>query len=226
MCENRSSSSGFQMLELIVCTGIFLLVALLCAYLASTGFSLFSHTSSRHVLQRDARAMMAWLRRDAGLTNLNLIRVDNNRVSDSGFARNAVGIPSLQSWQDPLPTSALGLPDWNQMVIYLPTRDEPHGTLYRQVFNSVGGGHFPLTAPSAQSLFEDLIGGTTKIDAQRRLSSAIKELDFEVTVENDLLLVDLVVEEDAVSGSTGRARKEVLEINVAIKSRNTWPRNS
>lgn len=219
LAGKRPAEKGFQAAELLIATVIFLMISLLCFFAAAAGFRIFTQTTSRQILQRDARAIFAWLQRDAGMTNL-LLCAREQRTSVEGQRIDSLGMAGMNSWQEPIALDLNGVPAWNRVIAYVvvPTVGEP-GTLLRQV-RGPGGAAIPLTEPDIASL---LSSSAPPLD-QRRLSGAIRSFAADISLHRQLLIFELVLEEKTVSGGTGRERSEVLELQTVIRPQNTWPR--
>lgn len=216
----RGTKSGFALAELLVSMTIFSLVVGLCFYAASAGFRIFAHTTSRQSLQREARAIFAWLQRDMGLSNL--VRCRTSQRSNDGHRRDGVAVVGLDSWQTPLSTDPLGLPAWDRVVIYVATRDSS-GLLLRQLY-APNSALIPLTAGDVQSILNEGLAGTTPPSDQRRLSGSVRSFQVDLSEERNQAVFDLVLEDTTVDGGGGRARKEVLQIQTTVRPHNTWPR--
>lgn len=211
-------SSGFQMVELLISVTIFVLVVGLCFYAASAGFRIFAHTTSRQSLQRDSRAIFTWLQRDVGLSNL--IRCHSVQRDNLGDRRDALAVAAMDSWQQPIATDSLGLPRWDQLVVYVATR-EPQGRLLRQEFTPT---IIPLQPSNVVSMLGSAIGGTLNSEDQRRLSGSVKSFSVELSEARNRAVFDLILTEITVDAGGGRPRVESLQVQTTIFPRNTWPR--
>ncbi len=215
----RAGDGGFQMAELLVASMVFLLLSGLCFYAASAGFRLFAQTTSRQVLQRDARALFAWLQRDAELTNLVLCSVDR-QTSVEGYPRTRLGMPTLNSWSEPITVDDNGVPRWDRVVCYTVTEQLGRpGILFRQV-KGPQGEPLPLTADGVRAV----LGSFDQPQDQRRLSGSIRSFEVDISLARDLLVFDVVLEDETVSGGTGQTRSEILEFQTVLRPQNTWPR--
>lgn len=219
MRPSRLSQKGFQLAELLVCVTIFSLVGGLCFYAAASGFRLFAQTTSRQALQRDARAIIAWLQRDLGLSNL--MRCHTVARDEGAHRRDGLAVVALDSWQEPLPLDALSLPAWNRIVVYAATRG-PKGLLMRQQY--LPNAPPPLTAQDVRDTLGPALGGTLNPLEQRRLSGAVQSFSVELVERSNAARIDLTLREETVEGGSGQAREEVLQVQTTITPRNTWPR--
>ncbi len=216
--SRRRAVRGFQAAELLIASVIFLLISLVCFFAAAAGFRIFTQTTSRQILQRDARAIFAWLQRDAGMTNL-LLCAREQRTSIDGHRIDSLGIAAMDSWQEPIALDFNGLPAWNRVISYVVNSPgSGPGTLLRQV-RSPGGATIPLTETDVSTI----LSSSSPATDQRRLSGAIRSFAVEVSVHRELLIFEMVLEELTVSGGSGRQRSEVLELQTVIRPQNTWP---
>jgi hypothetical protein len=218
---------GFQLAELLMSILIFSLVLGVCMYAASAGFRMFAEGSSRQVLQRDARAIFTWLRRDVGLSNL--IRCQRVKRLKDGIGpdrRDVLGVAAMDSWQQPLAVDELGLPAWNRLVVYMATPNQ-NGLLLRQSYQPSGAYSAPLDANEVSAMVGGIANGPVgafNVKDQRRLSGSVRSFAVELSESRNTAVFDLILTEATVEGGSGRARDEVLQIQTTIFPHNTWPR--
>ncbi len=201
---------------------IFALVVGICFAAAVAGFRIFAQTNSRQSLQRDARAIFAWLQRDVGLSNLVRCRT-RSRVA-GGEHRDLLAVAALDSWQQPLSVDPLGLPAWDRLVVYEATQNS-QGYMIRHLFRPMTGVAVPLQPESVTAMLDafEVPGALDPVD-QRRLSSSVRSFRVELSEARNTAVFGLVLSEATVEGGSGGSRNEVLEVQTTIFPRNTWPR--
>ena len=218
-----TSVAGFQLAELMLSIFIFSIVGGLCFYAAASGFRIFANTNSRQTLQRDARAVFAWLQRDVGLSNL--IRCERAERLVGSDRRDVLAVAAMDSWQQPIAADGLGLPAWNRLVVYEAT-DNSRGLLLRQLYTPPAGA-IPLQAQTVENMLATLVSGAVgsfNPTDQRRLSGSVRHFEVELSEARNTAVFDLILTEDTVQAGSGRARAEVLQVKTTIFPRNTWPR--
>lgn len=216
----RAPQRGFQLAELLISAFIFSIIAGICAYAATTGFRIFANTNGRQSLQRDARAIFAWLQRDVGLSNL--LRCDRIARPIGSDRRDVLAVAAMDSWQQPILTDPLGLPRWNRLVVYTATPNA-RGQLLRQLYDPTT---VPLDASDVQSMLDTIVngpvGGLTPTD-QRRLTGSLRSFSVELSDARNTAVFDLILTE-ATAGAVSGRRNEVLQVQTTIFPHNTWPR--
>ena len=211
---------GFALAELLICTVIFGLLTGLCFYAAASGFRLFTHGTGRQALQRDTRAVFAWLQRDLGLSNL--VRCQTSEHQVGGYRKDTLAVVGMSSWQEPIVTDPLELPAWDRLIVYQVT---PLGVLDRVSFEA---GALGLAVPLQAT---GVVSGLARVEAasvaprdRRRLSDSVRTFAVTLDRSRNTAVLDLVLQGATIDGGTGRARNEVLQIQTTITPRNTWPR--
>jgi hypothetical protein len=220
----RLRRPGFQLAELLVSVFIFAIVVGICFYAAAAGFRIFAHTTGRQTLQRDARAIFAWLQRDVGLSNL--VRCDREARPTGSDRRDVLAVAALDSWQQPIAVDSLGLPAWNRVVVYQAMSSR--NILLRQLFSPATSPiPTPLEFATVDDIVDKIVDGTVgvynPID-QRRLTSSLRSFSVELSEPRNTAVFNLILSEATVEGGSGRARNEVLQVQTTIFPRNTWPR--
>ena len=211
---------GFALSELLVCTVIFSILTGLCFYAAASGFRMFTHGTSRQALQRDTRAIIAWLQRDLGLSNL--FRCKTSEHVAGGYRKDSLALVGMSSWQEPIATDALELPAWDRLIVYLVT---PKGALERISFEaSALGLPVPLDYASVASGLSQAEAKSSPPRDRRQLSDSVRTFSVTLDQSRNTAVLDLVLETATVDGGSGKARKEVLQIQTTLTPRNTWPR--
>jgi len=219
--SGAKNDQGLALLELLVAITIFTAILGLCLHTAVTGFRMFGQTNVRQRLQRDTGAVFSWVRRDVEATNLLLSEVVPRSAGLE--PRDSVAFVGLTSWEAPLPLTSLGEPQWNQVVAYTATREEPYGQLLRQSLNPAPA-HVPLSQPGVSGFQADLLNGTADLKDQRRLAGGIKAFSVARNLTDESFQFTLKVAAETVEAGGGRGREEVLEVQTAIHPRNTSPK--
>lgn len=214
--------AGFQLTELLLSALLFGLVVGLCFYSAAAGFRIFTQTTGRQSLQRDARAIFAWLQRDVGVSNL--VRCRSAARPVGGDRRDVLAVVGLDSWQ-PIPADSMGLPAWNRVIVYEATANS-RGVMLRYLFEPASGTPVPLQANAVQDMLNGYLTVAGALDPldQRRLSSSVRSFAVELSEARNTAVFNLVLSEETVQAGGGQSRTEVLEVRTTVFPRNTWPR--
>lgn len=219
--RTSEATRGFQLAELLVSVLIFGIVASICAYAAASGFRTFANTTSRQTLQRDARAIFAWLQRDVGLSNL--VRCQRIARPIDSDRRDVLAVAAMDSWQQPIAVDPLGLPRWDRLVVYMATPNA-QGQLLRQQYDPVA---IPLSAGDVTDMLDTIVngavGGLVQTE-QRRLTGSLCSFSVELSEARNTAVFDLILSDATVNGGGGGERTEVLQVQTTIFPHNTWPR--
>ena len=216
MFDEKLSKRGVTLAELLIVSLIFAMIVGICMFATVSAFRMFQQTNTRQQLQRDAAAVFAWLQRDLEVSNLLLCQSEE-RWSGTD-ERYKLGLVGLSSWQEPVRRDAVGHPDWDRVIVYSSTRDQPTGQLIRQSAEPVGGIVGIAT-------IRDFMVDTTLADSDmRRLASGVKSFKAEWAVSEESIRIDLLLLKETVQTGTGGTRREVFEVQTAIRPRNTFPK--
>ncbi len=184
---------GTTLLETIISTAIFSLLALALFLFYSMGKLKWNVMILRHELQGEARKSMLSLERDLRKTNYNSIDVYSNpRVTPPGWTidvpRWAICMVGIDDWSNPANFNAsTGRPIWNQYVIYMatteinqggigPTNAAGSGRFYRFVVSYSGAAsatnplplHFPAFVPTVDWVNNEFaLSGVKKVGLMR-----------------------------------------------------------
>jgi hypothetical protein len=180
---------------------IFALVVGVCFYAAAAGFRIFSNTTGRQTLQRDARAIFAWLQSDLGVSNL--VRCQRVSRPVGPDRRDVLAVAAVDSWQ-PVPVDSMGLPAWNRVIIYEATPND-RGLMLRYLFGPTTATPVPLQASSILSMLEQYLtvaGALNPLD-QRRLSGSVRSFAVELSEARNTAVLNLVLSEQTVHAGGG-----------------------
>ena len=181
---------------------------------------MFTHGTGRQALQRDTRAIVAWLQRDLGLSNL--VRCKTSEHVSGGYRKDSLALVGMSSWQEPIVTDALELPAWDRVIVYLVS---DKGALDRISFEA---GALGLAVPLDLA---GVVSGLSRAEARsspprdrRQLSDSVRTFSITLDQSRNTAVLDLVLQTATIDGGGGQVRQEVLQIQTSITPRNTWPR--
>lgn len=220
---------AFTLVELMVCMGVFSLLAVVALGILVFGARGFHQVIYRQGAQSDIRRIMAALQRDLASTHHRSIALAD-RESPAGYARDAICMVSLSNWNEPANFDEYLRPRWDSYVIYYATREqEGPNEVGRLIRESV-----EVTDPTLVGPFEfwDFPGGHlvegTPLQTTRVSSQVVSDRLWKLELENDLIgqsvSLRVALRNPPQVRATGAEREmHTMEVLLKVKPANTWP---
>lgn len=214
---------GMTLMEILVASGIFLLVLGMVVGIMVFGVRMFHHATLRQGVEGDARRISTRLRQDLAVTDFRTVSTVSRTVGTD--RRDGLGMAALSDWSDSANFDAIGLPKWDHYKVYYATQETP-GRLIRQ---DVG----PPGRPSSGWLvpYVDLstnLQDDPKLNSYLINSSSLSDIvmSFEAQPdmsENTVTIRCRLRKQGIQKGETERKADENLEFRLLLKAKNTWP---
>ena len=130
----RMRRSGFSILELVVATGLFLIVSVLIFSFFRYGTRSFKQANDRHGLQVEGLRVLESIQGEMKRTNRSSIQTQDRTINiniegnPTAVRRDAFSFVTLQKWGDRTNSNnydlASGAPLWNRYITFYATQEE------------------------------------------------------------------------------------------------------
>lgn len=212
------------MIEMSIAAFTFLIIFGVGVVAVSRGMHIHAEASVKQSLQREIKAISAFLEADGSKTNFFRTLNEPRTTSSGDKKRDALAMVGMNSWQGDIALDALGLPAWDNLITYVATRDDK-GSLIRQVVRPAATPIRDTDMPAlmATALSGTLNAGDTLLN-EKTLSKSVDQFFIETDASLGILTCEIALKESVVKPDGLGSQDEVLNVRIVIFPQNTWPR--
>lgn len=203
---------------------IFLFVFGIGLLAINRGFGYYTQANLQQGLQSEVAAISALLAEDGNKTNFMRCFLTTGITSENN-RRDSIAMVGLEQWGGAIPLDDLNLPDWDTVIVYRTTDEEPSGRLLRTV---VRPDLSRIRVSDVRDISDGVLTDSLPNGHQRlkesQLSTSVKSFEVKPDINSGLFSCRLILAQVHANVGGADTRTESLEATLVIYPQNTWPR--
>lgn len=230
---------GFTIIEVLISSGIFLIVVWLAFAAFEFGSRACSLSNLRANVQGSATRVILSLENDLRRSSYTTVTIANRSVTYAGqtYSRDALCMAAIANWNDPASfNSQFGFARYDRYVIYYATDDREDGRLIRSVVNSTGDPLAPAGPISGFTQFQNYnndpalnqspLGSAPGQINHTQLSEDVRSFAVTDGLLSQSVKASLTLFRAGLQGAGAKRVDQAFQMEIELVPQNTYPRNA